>query len=82
MNTTWDQLEGAALSLARSGTIKDRLTDAYRNYLAHVNAEQLSDELRAEFRACQAALTHEPPLRGVHEVPQHGMHPASEPGMR
>ena len=68
MNTTWEQLEGAALSLARSGTIKDRLTDAYRNHLAQVNAEQLSDELRAEFRACHAALTREPPLRGEDAV--------------
>jgi hypothetical protein len=68
MNTTWEQLEGAALSLARSGTIKDRLTDAYRNHLAHVSADQLSDELRAEFRACHAALTREPPLRGEDAV--------------
>ena len=68
MNTTWEQLEGAALSLARSGTIKDRLTDAYRNHLAQVNAEQLSDVLRAQFRACQATLTREPPLRGEDAV--------------
>ena len=34
MSTTWEQLEGAALSLARAGSIKDRLTDAFRNHLA------------------------------------------------
>jgi hypothetical protein len=68
MNTTWEQLEGAALSLARSGTIKDRLTDAYRNHLALVNADQLSEALREEFRACHAALTRETPLRGEDAV--------------
>jgi hypothetical protein len=68
MNTTWEQLEGAALSLARSGPIKDRLADAYRNHLALVNAEALPEGLRAEFRACHAALTREPPLRGEDAV--------------
>ena len=28
MSTTWEQLEGAALSLARAGAIKDRLVAA------------------------------------------------------
>ncbi|HKD52584.1 MAG TPA: hypothetical protein VKB72_00060 [Steroidobacteraceae bacterium] len=64
MNTACEQLEGAALSLARSGTIKDRLADAWRNHLALLDAEQLPEPLRAEFRACHAALTREPPLRG------------------
>jgi hypothetical protein len=62
MSTTWEQLEGAALSLARSGPIKDRLTDAYRNHLAQVSAEELPECLRAEFHACHEALTREPPL--------------------
>ena len=62
MSTTWEQLEGAALSLARSGPIKDRLTDAYRNHLAQVRTEALPESLRAEFRACNEALTREPPL--------------------
>ena len=29
MSTAWEQLEGAALSLARSGPIKERLADAF-----------------------------------------------------
>ena len=62
MSTTWEQLEGAALSLARSGPIKDRLTDAYRNHLAQVRTEELPESLRGEFRACHEALTREPPL--------------------
>src|ERR1700747_1293248 len=68
MSTTWEQLEGAALSLARSGPIKDRLTDAYRKHLALVNADELPDALRADFRACHDALTRERPLRGEDAV--------------
>jgi hypothetical protein len=68
MSTAWEQLEGAALSLARSGHIKDRLADAYRNHLALVNADELPDALREEFRACHDALTRERPLRGEDAV--------------
>jgi len=62
MSTTWERLEGATLSLARSGAIKDRLTDAYRQHLAQLSADELPESLRAEFRACHEALTREPPL--------------------
>ena len=68
MSTTWEQFEGAAVSLARSGPIKERLTEAYRNHLAFVNVDELPDALRAEFRACHAALTRERPLRGEDAV--------------
>lgn len=68
MNTTWEQLEGAALSLARSGPIKDRLAEAYRNHLALVNTEELPVGLRADFHACHDALTRERPLRGEDAV--------------
>jgi len=68
MSTTCEQLEGAALALARSGSIKDRLALAYRNHLAQVNAEELPDTLRAQFRACHEALTRERPLQGEDAV--------------
>lgn len=68
MSTTWEQLEGAALSLVRSGPIKDRLAEAYRNHLAFVRAEDLPEALRQEFRACHDALTRERPLRGEDAV--------------
>jgi hypothetical protein len=68
MNTAWQQLEAAAMTLARSGPIKDRLADAYRNHLALVTAEELPEGLRAEFRACHDALTRERPLRGEDAV--------------
>jgi hypothetical protein len=68
MSTTWEQLEGAALSLARSGPIKDRLAEAYRNHLAYVRPEDLPEALRQDFRACHDALTRERPLRGEDAV--------------
>jgi hypothetical protein len=68
MSTAWQQLEAAALTLVRSGPIKDRLADAYRKYLSLVNAEELPEGLRAEFRACRDALTREAPLRGEDAV--------------
>lgn len=68
MDTTWELLENAALTLARSGSIKDRLADAYRNHLAMLDAEEFPEPLRAQLRGCQAALTREPPLRGEDAV--------------
>lgn len=68
MSTTWEHFEGAALSLARSGPIKDRLVDAYRKHLAFVNVDELPDALREEFRTCHDALTRERPLRGEDAV--------------
>ena len=68
MTTAWQQLEAAAMTLARSGPIKDRLADAFRNHLSLVIAEELPEGLRAEFRACHEALTREQPLRGEDAV--------------
>jgi len=68
MSTALEQLESAALSLARSAPIKERLADAYRNHLALVNADELPAALRAEFRACHDALTRERPLHGEDAV--------------
>jgi hypothetical protein len=68
MDTTWQQLEGAALVLARSSSIKDRLAEAYREHLARVNPEEIPEALRAQFRACLEALTRERPQRGEDAV--------------
>jgi hypothetical protein len=68
MNTTWEQLEGAVLSLARSGAIKDRLSDAYRNHLEQLDAADIPEPWRAEFCACRDSLTRERPLRGEDAV--------------
>jgi hypothetical protein len=62
MSTTLDKFRGAALSLARSGSIKNRLTDAYRNHLAFVDESELPGELVEEFRAVSHALNRQRPL--------------------
>jgi hypothetical protein len=62
MSTTLDKFRGATLSLARSGPIKDRLTEAYRNYLALIDESELPLELVEEFRAVSYALNRERPL--------------------
>lgn len=68
-DTAWDRFQGATLSLARSGPIKDRLADAYRKYLAQVREEELPREMREEFRAVSRTLTRERPmLRGEDAV--------------
>jgi hypothetical protein len=65
MNTTLDLFEGATLSLTRPTPIKDRLTDAYRNHLAFVDARDLPADVCEEFRVLRCTLTREPPmLRG------------------
>jgi hypothetical protein len=65
MSTPLDKFRGAALSLARSGSIKDRLTDAYRNHLAYVDESELPSDLVEDFRAVSHALNRERPmLRG------------------
>lgn len=67
--TAWEKFHGATLSLARSGSIKDRLSEAYRNYLADVREEELPREMREEFRAVHVMLTRERPmLRGEDAV--------------
>lgn len=67
--SAWDRFQGATLSLARSGPIKDRLADAFRRYLAQVREEELPREMREEFRAVSHTLTRERPmLRGEDAV--------------
>jgi hypothetical protein len=62
MNTAWEQFQGATLTLARSGPIKDRLTEAYRKHLSMIAEEDLPKELREDFRAVNHSLTRERPL--------------------
>ncbi len=60
--TAWEIFQGATLSLARSGALKDRLTDAYRNHLSCINETELPREVREDFRSFSHALTRERPL--------------------
>ena len=65
MNTTLDLFEAATVSLTRPASIKDRIADAYRNYLAVVDETDLPPEVSEEFRALIDTLTRvNPELRG------------------
>ncbi len=69
MNTAWEKFQGATLSLARSGPIKDRLLEAYRNHLSDICEDELPREIREEFRAVSLNFTRERPmLRGEDAV--------------
>jgi hypothetical protein len=64
MSTTWEKFQGATLTLARAGSIKDRLTDAYRNHLSAVAEDELPREIREQFHNVRCSLTRERPQRG------------------
>jgi hypothetical protein len=60
--TNLEIFQGATLSLARAGALKDRLTAAYRNHLACIDETDLPREVREDFRSFNHALTRERPL--------------------
>jgi len=62
MSTTLDLLQAATLSLARPGSIKERLTDACCNHLALIEESDLPMEVCEEFRALTNTLARERPL--------------------
>jgi hypothetical protein len=64
MSTTWEKFQEATLSLTRSGSIKDRLTEAYRNHLAAIADDELPREIREQFHNVRCSLTRERPQRG------------------
>jgi hypothetical protein len=65
MNTTLDLFEAATVSLTRAAPIKDRIADAFRNYLVYVHEEDLPVDVCEEFRALADTLTRvRPELRG------------------
>jgi hypothetical protein len=57
MNTTLDLFEAATVSLTRAAPIKDRIADAYRNYLVYIHEEDLPTDVCEEFRALTDTLT-------------------------
>jgi hypothetical protein len=61
-SSAWEKLQGATLSLTRSGAIKDRITAAYRNHLSQLDETELPKELREDFRTFNHTLTRERPL--------------------
>lgn len=61
-STTWEKFQGATLSLTRSGALKDRITDAYRNHLSRIDEMELPKEIRDDFRTLSHTVTRERPL--------------------
>ena len=61
-DSAWEKFEAATASLARSGSIKERLAAAYRDHLSELAEDELPKEIRDEFRSLTHALTREPPL--------------------
>ena len=59
--SAWEIFQGATLSLARAGALKDRLNDAYQNHLSRLEECELPKELREDFRAFSDSMTREPP---------------------
>ncbi len=68
MSIAWQRFHAAALSLARSGSVKERLHRAYRQHLADLDASALPAEVRGDFLALGRALTREKPMRGEDAV--------------
>lgn len=68
MDGAWHRFRAAALVMARSGTVKERLQTAYRLQLADLDSEQLPGEVRQGFEALRSALTREKPMRGEDAV--------------
>jgi len=62
MDSTLDLLQRAAIRLSQSGSVKDRLADAYASHLDEVDADELPDGVRNEFAALCAAMHRERPL--------------------
>ena len=59
MDGAWHRFRAAALMLARSGTVKERLQAAYRIQLADLDSSQLPGDVRKDFDALRTALTRE-----------------------
>lgn len=61
MDNLFDLLQQATITLSQGGAIKDRLADAYAQYLIQIDSEDLPEPLRAEFNALCAAMRRERP---------------------
>lgn len=62
MSTVMEQMQLAALTLACTGPIKDRLASAYRNHLASIESADLPRDLADDLIAVRRAMVRERPL--------------------
>ena len=49
MSRIYDRLESATMQFARSGAIKERLEGAWRQYLQHLEPDDVPREIRLQF---------------------------------
>jgi hypothetical protein len=68
MSRVYDRLESATLLLTGSGSIKDRLNGAWRQYLASLEPDDVPRELRLQYLELCSAMQRERPLRGEDAV--------------
>jgi hypothetical protein len=59
MDNALDLLQRATTRLSQSGSIKDRLADAYASHLLAVDSEQLPESVRNDFGALCTAMNRE-----------------------
>jgi hypothetical protein len=62
MDNLLDLLQQATITLSQSGSIKDRLADAYATHLIQVDGDALPESLRDEFECLCQAMRRERPL--------------------
>lgn len=63
MTAHWDDFHAALQVLVGTGTVKQRLVDAYRHHLSQLREQDLPDAVRGSFDALYAAM-HEAPAAG------------------
>lgn len=68
MKAAWESVHLAAVQLADSSPVKQRLIAAFSNYLAELDSSELPREARAEFDCIRRDLTRVPPMRGESPV--------------
>jgi len=68
MSAAWELIHLAAIALADSSPIKQRLVCAYSTYLGDLDSAELPRGVRGEFDALRMELTRIAPLRGESTV--------------
>jgi hypothetical protein len=64
MSSAWENFFAATVVLASAGSIKHRLTEAFRLHLADLEEEDLPKEIREEFSWIASHMCRVKPLRG------------------
>lgn len=67
-SAAWESLHKAALELARSAPLKQRLTDAFTRHLLELPTYEVPGELRPDFEELRQSMTRIPPAHGESAV--------------